>query len=192
MQPRRSARMAARFQSTRSSHWRSTSRDTEPISDGLSDDPVLSKVDVSPAPSHFVCDGHFSSSGPLSRCVLQCCSFHPLAVCHQSGASAFSICPLPRLVPPSDLCFFFISSLLPSTHSLRMFGSVSSHLRLPLPFLCTETSSPSCLTPFLQPLSSTSTFTLISTHPLPVHQSILFVSLMPHPPPIFPRCCAHS
>ena len=37
---------------------RSTSR-TEPISDGLSDDPVR--------------DGHFTSSGPLSRCVLQCC-----------------------------------------------------------------------------------------------------------------------
>ena len=41
-----------------------------------------------------------------------------------------------------------------------------------------RTSSPSCLTPFLQPLSSTSTFPLISTRPLPIPHSILFMCLM--------------
>ena len=166
-QPRRSARLAARF--ARASPPSQPPQpmaidltDTEPISDGLSDDPVLSEVDVFPAPSCFVCDGHFASSGPLlllSLCLAMLPSFHSLAVCHRSGASAFSICRLPRLqfsvpfflgLPPlpalvlcpssggscrrvhglfisSDLRFFLLSSLLPSTHSLRMFGSVSPH-----------------------------------------------------------------
>ena len=154
-QPRRSARLAARF--ARASPPSQPPQpmaidltDTEPISDGLSDDPVFSEVDVFPAPSCFVCDGHFTPSGPLSRCVLQCCplSIHLQCVtdlvhlpsqsvvcpaCNSHSPSSLDflhfqhLCCVRHVEAPagecmvcssSDLRFFLLSSLLPSTHSL--------------------------------------------------------------------------
>ena len=155
-QPRRSARLAARFQSARSLP---------------SDDLVLSEVVIFLAPSCFVCDGHFTSSGPLSRCVLQCCplSIHLQCVtdlvhllsqsvvcpaCNSQSLSSLDFLHFQHLLVlcsprggscrrehdlclSSDLCFFLQSFLLSSTHSLRTFGSVRPCLRGPLPFLHT-------------------------------------------------------
>ena len=142
-QPRRSARLAARFQSARSSPPSLPSQpmpidltDTEPISDGLSDDPVLSEVDVFPLPSCCVCDGHFAVSGPFSHCVLQCCDLPVHLQCftdlvHESSQSViwpacnssvpflFGLPPLPALVlrsPGGGCCRrvhdLFLSSVL--------------------------------------------------------------------------------
>ena len=112
-QPHRSARLAVRFQSTRSSPPSQPPQpmaidltDTEPISDGLSDDPVFSEVDMLPAPSCFVCDG---TSLLLGLSLVASCNVAPfpsLTVCDRSGASAFSMCGLPRPVP-------FLLGLLP-------------------------------------------------------------------------------
>ena len=114
-QPRRSARLAARFQSARSSPPSLPPQpmsidltDTEPISDGLSDDLVLSEVDAFPAPSCFVCDGHFASSGPLSRCVLQCCSLSVHLQCVTDLVHLLSqsvVCPACNSQFPSSLDF---------------------------------------------------------------------------------------
>ena len=121
-QPRRSARLASRSQSPRSPPLSVPSQpmaidltDTEHNSDGLSDDPVaLSNVDLLPVPSCFVCDGHFASSGPLSHCVLPCCSIPILLQCitdlvHESSQSV--ICPVCNAQPPSSLDFFHFQHL---------------------------------------------------------------------------------
>ena len=167
-QPRRSTRLAARFQSVRSSPRSQPPQpmaidltDTEPISDGLSDDLVLSEVEMLPAPSCFVCDGHFTSSGPLSRCVLQCCPISVHLQCvtdlvHLPSRSV--VCPACNSQSPSSLDFFHFQHLCCVRHveapagecmicsspqttllpflfpSQRMLGSVSPRLRRPLPF----------------------------------------------------------
>ena len=140
-QPRRSARLAARFQSTCSSPPSQPPQpmaidltDTEPISDGLSDDPVLSEVDMSLAPSCFVCDGHFSSSGPLPRCVLQCC---PLSVHLQCVTdlvhlpSQSVVCPACNSQSPSSLDFFHFQHLCCVKWRLRFWRLLD--LNHPLP-----------------------------------------------------------
>ena len=69
---------------------------------------------MSPAPSCFVCDGHFTSSGPLSRCVLQCC---PLSVHLQCVTdlvhlpSQSVVCPACNSQSPSSLDFFHFHHL---------------------------------------------------------------------------------
>ena len=118
-QPRRCARLAVRF--VRASPLSQPPQpmaidltDTEPISDGLSDDPVLSEVDVFPAPSCFVCDGHFTSSGPLSHCVLQCCplSIHLQCVTDLVHLPSQSVvCPACNSQSPSSLEFLHFQHL---------------------------------------------------------------------------------
>ena len=194
--------------------------DTEPISDGLSDDPVLSEVDLFPAPSCFVCDGRFTSSGPLSRCVLQCCplSIHLQCVTDLVHLPSQSVvCTACNSQSPSSLDFFHFQHLCCVRHVEAPAGecmicsspqTYASSFSLPCcrqrihyeclaqsvhacddhcPF-CTQTSSPSYLTPFLQPPSSTSTFPSISTR-APANSSLNSLCVpdgMPHPPPIFP------
>ena len=154
----------------------------------------------------------FASSGPLSRCVLQCCPFpstcssSPIwCICLLNLWSArlqlsvpflFELPPLPALVlcspcggscrrvhdllQPSIYGIFFQCALLPSTHSLRMLGSVRlgpSMLVETTALSAHRTSRPSCLTLFWQPPSNTSTFPSKSTHPLPILHSTLSVSL---------------
>ena len=165
-QPRRSARLAALSQPVEIDLT-----DPDGFSDGMSEDltSFSDNVPLPPATSGFVCDGHFASSGPLSRCVLQCCSRHPLTVRDRLGLRVLPVRGLPRLqlsvpflfgLPPlpalvlrsprggscrrvhdlflsSVLGHFLQCALLPSTHSLRMLGSVSPFLRRPLPFLHT-------------------------------------------------------
>ena len=184
--------------------WRSTSRTRSP---SLTASPTTLSSPRSIVPCSFLLSlwrtlHLFWVSISLRHAMLP--HFRPLAVCHRSGASAFSICGLPRLqfsvpflfgLPPlparvlcspcggscrrvhdlffsSVICFFLQSSLLPSTHSLRMLGSVSPRLRRPLPFLHTG------LTLLWRPPLNTSTSPSISTRPLRILHSILSVSLM--------------
>ena len=75
-QPRCSARLAALSQQTSPVPVEIDLTDPDFFSDNMSKD-LASPSDIVPllpAPSCFVCDGHFASSGPLFRCVLQCCS----------------------------------------------------------------------------------------------------------------------
>ena len=60
------------------------------------------------APSCFVCDGHFASSGPLSRCVLQCCSISIHFQCVTDLVhlpSQFAVCPACNSQSPPSLDF---------------------------------------------------------------------------------------
>ena len=203
-QPRRSARLAARFQSARSSPPTLPSHGHGAISDGLSDDPVLPEVEMFPAPSCFVCGGHFTSSGPLSRCVMQCCPISVHLQCvtdlvHLPSQSV--VCPLCNSQSPSSLDFLHFQHLccVPRGGSSRR---VHDHLLLLSVFPADvnafttsawlgqstlaettalsahKTSCPSCLTPFWHPPLNTSTFPSISTRPLRILHSILSVSLM--------------
>ena len=77
-----------------------------------SHDPVLSEVDM--FPSCFVCDGHFTSSGPLSRCVLQCCpiSIHLQCVTNLVHLPSHSVvCPACNSQSPSSLDFLHFQHL---------------------------------------------------------------------------------
>ena len=85
------------FGSSFSADFSGTCRDRphEPLSEDLA--PFSDDVPLPPAPSCFVCDGHLASSGPLSRCVLQCCSIPIHVQCvtdlvHESSQSV--ICPV--------------------------------------------------------------------------------------------------
>ena len=76
--------------------------DPDGFSDDMSEDLASfpDNVPLPPAPSCFVSDGHFASSGPLSRCVLQCCSLPIHLQCvtdlvHESSQSA--VCPACKL-----------------------------------------------------------------------------------------------
>ena len=171
--PRRSARLAARFQLSASSlPVEIDHTDPDGFSDDMSEDlaSLSDNAPLPPAPSCFVCDGHFASSRPLSRCVMQCCSLPIHLQCvtdsvHESSQSV--VCPACNTQSPSSLdflhfqhlllrsprggscrrvhdlflssvlCLFLQCALLPSTHSLRMPGSVNPFLRRPLPFLHT-------------------------------------------------------
>ena len=110
-QPRRSARLAARFQQSASSlPVEIDLTDPDGFSDGMSEDlaSFSDNVPLPPASSCFVCDGHFASSGPLSRCVLQCWSLSIHLQCvtdlvHESSQSV--VCPACNSQSPSSLDF---------------------------------------------------------------------------------------
>ena len=194
-QPRCSARLSARFQSARSSPPSLPSQpmaidltDTEPISDGLSDDPVPSEVDMFPAPSSFVCGGHFTCSGPLSRCVLQCCpiSVHLQCVtdlvhlpsqtvvwpaCNSQSPSSWDfihfqhLCCVRHVEAPAGECMFFFLSPTPlpsvfpaAVNAFTTIGWLGQSMLAATTALSAHRTSSPCLTPFLQPPSSTLTF----------------------------------
>ena len=123
-QPRRSACLAARFQSTRSSPSQPPQpmaidlTDTEPISDGLSDDPVLSEVDMSPALPASSVTG--TSLLPGRSLVASCnvalfsstCSVSPIwRICllNLSSAPPATLSPLPLWTSStSSTCAVFV------------------------------------------------------------------------------------
>ena len=74
--------------------------DPDGFSDDMSEDlaSFSDNVPLPPAPSCFVSDGHFASSGPLSLRLAVLLSAHTLAVmCDRLGPGVFPVSGLPRL-----------------------------------------------------------------------------------------------
>ena len=142
-------------------------------------------------------------------------SAHALAVCDRLGPRVLPVSGLPRLqlsvpflfgLPPlptlvlrsphggscrHDLfissvhCIFLQCALLPSTHSLRMPGSVSPFLRRPLPFLHTG------LRPRPDPLlAAFEHLDIPIDFNAPPVNSLNSLCVPERSPPIFPLCCA--
>ena len=199
---------------------------TEHISDGLSDDPVLSEVDTFPPLSCFVCDGHFTPSGSLSRCVLQCCSLSIHLQCVTDLVHLLSqsvVCPACNSQSLSSLDFLHFQHLCCVRHAEAPAGecmicsspqSFASSFSLPccrqrIHYECLARSVHACghhclfCTQDLVPVLSDSLPAASFEHlDIPIDFNALLANSslnslcvsggMPHPPPIFPLCCAHS
>ena len=179
-----------------------------------------------PAPSCFVCDGHFTSSGPLSRCVLQCCprSIHLQCVTDLVHLPSQSVvCPACNSQSPSSLGFLHFQHLCcvrqveaPAGECMVCSSpqTYASSFSLPccrqrIHYECLARSVHACgdhcpfctqdLVPVLSDPLLTASFKhlniSIDFNAPPANSSLnsLYVpDGMPHPPPIFPFCCAHS
>ena len=114
-QPRRSARLADLSQQSSQVPVEIDLTDPDGFSDNMKEDLTpFSDVPLPPVPSCFVCDGHFASSGPLSRCVLQCCSISIHLQCvtdlvHLPSQSV--VCPACNPQSPSSLDFLHFQHL---------------------------------------------------------------------------------
>ena len=228
-QPRRSAHLAARFQSARSSPPSQPSQpmaidlmDTEPLSDGLSDNLSSPRICPLPLPASSVT----ATSLLLVLSLVASCKVAPFpSTC--SVSPIWCICLLNLWSAPLQLSVSFLNGLLHFQHlccgrhveapaaSGFPLLSLASSFSLPccrqrIHYECLARSVHACvdhcpfctqdLVPVLSdPLLAASFEHLdipsISTRPLQFFTEFFSLCVpddMPHPPPILPLCCAHS